>query len=241
MEAPQSYVLRVWLLVKWPWHRPVRCLKEALPTAQAAALTRCVLDSPWLSSTTLNMRFASTWGFSIAFRRAGIARLRKSFPEFVPYLDLVLEEQYNAFFLNPLVIFRGGQVEPHIDCSLRSYTLPLEPPFPGKVSVFYAQVPDDLEGGELRLTDSGGRCLGRIQPQPNMVVQFDGHLMHQVTPFQGSECAELERSRVSLVCEHYRLNDTLLPRVPEFHLESSRNFAEFYDIALETEVSGDNT
>jgi hypothetical protein len=187
------------------------------------------------------MRFASTWGFSVAFRRAGMERVQKIFPAFVPYLDMVMESDYNAFFLNPLVIFRGGQVQPHIDCSLRSYTAPLEPPFPGKVSVYYAQVPDGLEGGELLLSDERGRDLGRVKPVPNLLVQFDGELMHQVTPFQGSDNAELDRSRISLVCEHYRLNDTLLTRIPDFHLETSREFGEFFARALEVEGIGDNT
>ncbi|MBT9582165.1 2OG-Fe(II) oxygenase [bacterium] len=227
--------------MRWPWHKPVRCQTGVLPADQAAALRQSVIDSPWLSDTTLNMRFASTWGFSVAFRRGGLARLRKIFPAFVPYLDVVLEDGYNAFFLNPLVIFRGGQVEAHIDCSLRSYTAPLEPPFPGKVSVYYAQVPDQLQGGQLLLSRGDGKELARVTPVPNMVVQFDGELMHQVTPFQGSDCAELDRSRISLVCEHYRLSDTLLTRVPDFHFESSRQFGEFFDRALEVQGFGDNS
>lgn len=227
--------------MRWPWHKPVRCQSEALTLAEATALRQAILDSPWLSATTLNMRFASTWGFSVAFRREGLPRLLRTFPAFVPYINIVLEDGYNAFFLNPLVIFRGGQVQPHIDCSLRSYTLPLEPPFPGKVSVYYAQVPAGLEGGHLVLSDGHGRQLAKVVPLPNMLVQFDGELMHQVTPFEGSQCAELERSRISLVCEHYHLPDTLLPRVPDFHLETSRQFGEFLDMALEMERTGDNS
>ena len=146
--------------MRWPWHKPVRTCSRALSHDQAEALRRGILESPFLAGTTLNMRFASTWGFSVAFRREGLAKLRKTFPEYVPYLDLVMESRYNAFFLNPLVIFRGGSVEPHVDCSLRSYTLPLEPPCPGKVSVFYAQVPERLEGGELLLSVACGKELG---------------------------------------------------------------------------------
>lgn len=201
------------------------------------ALRDAIVLSPWLAGTTLNMRFASTWGFSVAFRRAGLAQVRKTFPEFVPYLNLILESKHNAFFLNPLVIFRGGQVMPHIDCSLRSYTMPLEPPYPGKVSVFYAQVPPGLEGGELLLT-AASRLKGKVTPANNLLVEFDGELMHQVTPFVGSPEADLERSRISLVCECYALSDALLARIPDFHLESSRQFEDFLDLALETEGSG---
>jgi len=184
------------------------------------------------------MRFASTWGFSVAFRRDGLAKLRKTFPEFKPYLDLVMEGDYNAFFLNPLVIFRGGSVEAHVDCSLRSYTRPLEPPCPGKVSVYYAQIPEQIEGGELLLSDGRGRELSRVRPLPNMLVEFDGDLLHRVTPFQGSGDADLQRSRISLVCEHYRLDPSLLIRVPDFHLESSKAFGEFFEKALEIEGIG---
>jgi len=224
--------------VRWPWHKPVRTRPQALPGNQAEALRRAVIDSPFLAGTTLNMRFASTWGFSAAFRRDGLAKARKIFPEFVPYLDMVMESDYNAFFLNPLVIFRGGSVDSHVDCSLRSYTHPLEPPCPGKVTVYYAQVPEGLEGGELLLSDARGKELGRIKPAPNMLVQFDGELMHRVTPFEGAGDAILERSRISLVCEHYRLESALLIRVPEFHLETSRQFGEFFEKALETEGIG---
>ena len=224
--------------MRWPWHRAVRYLDQALTPAQASALCQAVVDSPWLAGTTLNMRFASTWGFSVAFRRAGLDRVRKTFPDFIPYLDLVLEDGYNAFFLNPLVIFRGGQVQAHIDCSLRSYTLPLEPPFPGKVSVYYAQIPAQLEGGQLLLSDERGRQLACVQPVANLLVQFDGELMHQVTPFEGGVCAQLDRSRISLVCEHYRLSDALLMRVPDFHLESSKEFGDFFNMALETDGIG---
>lgn len=208
---------------------------------QAKDLRQAILDSPWLGATTLNMRFASTWGFSVAFRRQGLGRVRQTFPSFQCYLDRVMENRYNAFFLNPLVIFRGGQVEAHIDCSLRSYTAPLEPPYPGKVSVYYAQIPKDLEGGELQLTNLKGRLIESVRPVPNMIVQFDGDLMHQVTPFHGSDDAQLDRARISLVCEHYDLPDNLLSRIPDFHLESSRKFEEFFEKALDLQDLGDNS
>lgn len=216
---------------------PFRIRTEALDPVEWQAIREAVLASPWLAGTTLNMRFASTWGFSVAFRRPGLARVRQHFPAFEPYLRQVLEPAHNAFFLNPLVIFRGGSVMPHIDCSLRSYTAPLEPPYPLKVSVFYAQVPPDLEGGELLLRDAR-RELGRIKPGNNMLVEFEGQLMHQVTPFAGSSEADLARSRISLVCEHYKLPDSLLIRIPDFHLESSRSFGDFLELALESERSG---
>jgi len=215
-----------------------RIVRGALSLDQCQSLQKAIVESPWLAGTTLNRRFASTWGFSVAFQRHGLARVRKTFGEFIPYLDLVIEEPYNAFFLNPLVIFRGGQVMPHIDCSIRSYTAPLEPPYPGKVSVFYAQVPSDLEGGQLLLSSSGHKEIARVQPEQNMLVQFDGELMHQVTPFEGSAQADLQRSRISLVCEHYVLPDALLARVPDFHLETTRDFQEFLQHALEVEGIG---
>lgn len=216
----------------------MRTLVEALSGEQAEALRKSVIESPWLAATTLNMRFASTWGFSVAFRRDGLPKVRKTFPDFQPYLDLVMEGDYNAFFLNPLVIFRGGSVEAHVDCSLRSYTMPLEPPCPGKVSVYYAQIPEQLQGGELLLSDARGRELARVSPLSNMLVEFDGDLMHRVAPFQGSGEADLQRSRISLVCEHYRLAPAQLIRVPDFHLETSRQFHEFFEKALEVEGIG---
>lgn len=212
-------------------------LEQLLAESQHLALRRTILDSPWLAATTLNQRFAATWGFSVAFQRSGLARVGAEFPAFVPYLEKVVEADYNAFFLNPLVIFRGGQVMPHVDCSLRSYTAPLEPPCPGKVSVYYVQVPPQFVGGALVLSQ-GGRQMAEIQPRENLLVQFDGALMHHVVPFEGQGEPDLERSRISLVCEHYRLPEELLIRIPEFHLESTRGFQDFLNFALEAQRSG---
>lgn len=228
---------------RWPWTR--RRLQgwqrfdDCLEAEQHERLRSGILQSPWLAATTLNQRFAATWGFSVAFREDGLAEVHRSFPEFVPYLNRVIRPgRENAFFLNPLVIFQGGGVMPHIDCSLRSYTLPLQPPYPERVSVYYAHVPAGLRGGNLVLTDGRQRVLQEIQPADNVLVEFEGSLMHHVTPFQGEGEPRLESSRISLVCEQYRLEAPVLARVPRFHLESTRPFADFFDSALETAESG---
>lgn len=224
--------------MRWPWRPRFRIQPQLLPEELWQTLRSDIVSSPWLAGTTLNHRFAATWGFSVAFRRDGLGLVRKNFSSYMPYLEKVLESDCNAFFLNPLVIFRGGQVMPHIDCSLRSYTAPMEPPYPVKVSVFYAQVPPQLEGGTLVLTDGRGKTIGRVQPEGNLLVQFEGDLMHHVEPFHGSDEADLSRSRISLVCEHYRLGPTLLTRIPAFHLESTRQFEEFLQKELETSERG---
>lgn len=229
--------------LSWPWSSPRfrgwRQQPDCLDQDQHLQVRRAILQSPWLAATTLNQRFASTWGFSVAFRSDGVEQVYRAFPEFAPYLKLVLNtDRENAFFLNPLVIFQGGGVMPHIDCSLRSYTLPLQPPYPERVSVYYAHVPRGLQGGSLVLTDARHKVLQEIQPLNNLLVEFQGSLMHHVTPFQGEGDPCLESSRVSLVCEQYRLEPSVLGRIPRFHLESTRQFADFLDSALESSELG---
>ncbi|MGL5033898.1 MAG: 2OG-Fe(II) oxygenase, partial [Microcystaceae cyanobacterium] len=117
----------------------------------------------------------------------------------------------NAFYLNPLLLKIGSQVDPHIDRSLRSYCKTIEPPL--QVSVLYVEVPEDLIGGELILR-SRKRQVGKIKPQINNLVYFQGDLTHSVNPVTRGGM------RLSLVCEQYHLEEAQLGEIPEFKLES---------------------
>jgi predicted 2-oxoglutarate/Fe(II)-dependent dioxygenase YbiX len=84
------------------------------------------------------------------------------------------------------------------------------------VSVLYVDVPGNLIGGELILR-SPKRQVGKIAPQVNTLVFFQGDLTHSVNPVtQG-------RDRLSLVCEQYCLDELELAEIPEFRLESRVN------------------
>lgn len=74
-------------------------------------------------------------------------------------------------------------------------------------------VPDDLVGGELILR-SHRQQVGKIRPQANNLVFFQGDLTHSVNPVTSSSV------RLSLVCEQYNLEEAELRDIPEFTLES---------------------
>ncbi|WP_164929521.1 2OG-Fe(II) oxygenase [Gloeobacter violaceus] len=170
-----------------------------------------ILASPYLAINNLNRDFVATRGFSVVFTRAGLATVRRRFPFFGSYLDLALVEECNAFYLNPLLLEENSRVDPHIDRSLRSYCKTIEPPF--AVSVLYVQVPTDLEGGELVLSRAR-RPVGRIRPEINLLVHFQGDLTHAV------ERMRVCGRRLSLVCEQYQLDEEQLAQIPEFVIES---------------------
>lgn len=218
--------------------RPYQVTADAFDPRWVDKLKTEILDNPLLSSSTLNTRFSGTLGFSIAFRRPGLAQMKKHFPEFMPYLERVLHPKGNAFFLNPLVIYRGNRVAPHIDRSLKSWTAPDIPPFPLKVSVLYVSVPEPFEGGQLVLYRY--RPILKLDPKTNVLFQFQGKLRHEVGEvLQAGSDPERPEPRISLVCEHYRLPADLLERVPDFYAKTKRPFEEFLESALGDEESLD--
>ncbi|NJK76509.1 MAG: 2OG-Fe(II) oxygenase, partial [Microcoleus sp. SU_5_6] len=150
-------------------------------------------------------------GFSVVFGRSSVAQVEQKFPFFKPYLDRALQPDCNAFYLNPLLLKAGSRVDPHIDRSLRSYCKTVAPP--ATVSVLYVQVPPDLEGGELVLRSSK-KQVGKIQPEANSLLYFQGDLTHSVN------AVKTGGTRLSLVCEQYVLDDRELADIPEFAIES---------------------
>ncbi|WP_071188188.1 2OG-Fe(II) oxygenase [Trichormus sp. NMC-1] len=167
--------------------------------------------SPYFAINNLNRDFINTKGFSVVFQRQGLKTVEQKFPFFKPYLDLAIQPNCNAFYLNPLLLKEGSRVDPHIDRSLRSYCKTIEPP--NIVSVLYVRVPENMEGGELVLK-SPKRQIGQIKPQSNTLVYFQGDLTHSVN------AVTTPGNRLSLVCEQYNLSEDELEEIPEFTLES---------------------
>ncbi|MDH6099393.1 2OG-Fe(II) oxygenase [Anabaenopsis sp. FSS-46] len=165
----------------------------------------------YFAINNLNRDFVATKGFSLVFRRSHISTVEQKFPYFKPYLDLALQPECNAFYLNPLQLQQGSRVDPHIDRSLRSYCKTIEPPM--CVSVLYVRLPEDMVGGELVLK-SHKRQLGQIKPQVNTLLYFQGDLTHSVNAVQ------TPGSRLSLVCEQYSLSQSELAEIPDFTIES---------------------
>jgi predicted 2-oxoglutarate/Fe(II)-dependent dioxygenase YbiX len=199
---------------KWDTPYPMNYYHQQLQRFDPDYLSRLqgqILSCPYFTVNNLNRDFVGTRGFSVVFRRSHLAQVIERFPYFQPYLDIALDPDCNAFYLNPLLLKSGSRVDPHIDRSLRSYCKTIDPPL--LVSVLYIAVPTDLVGGELVLR-SPKRQVASIQPRPNLLIQFQGDLTHSINPVTATG------NRLSLVCEQYNLIDTELQEIPEFKLES---------------------
>lgn len=216
--------------------RPYQVKADFLSAQALASVRSEIVDSPYLGATTLNERFGTTKGFSVTFTRAGMNNLGKEWPAIHAYLERILDPKCNAFFLNPLVIGEGAHVDAHIDCSLRSWTAPEDPPFPTKVSVLYVEVPRTAGGGDLLIYRAGFPRV--VTPKPNLLVEFQGHLRHEVSPVVEKEKAAEETVRISLVCEQYAMPRDLESLIPVFHLNTKRSFDDFLENALEKASAG---
>jgi hypothetical protein len=184
---------------------------DAFSPAYLGKLQEKIFACPYFTANNLNRDFVRTKGFSIAFRREGIEEVARLFPYFKPYLDRALQDDCNAFYLNPLLLESGSRVDPHIDRSLRSYCKTIDPPL--AVSVLYIAVPDALEGGELILA-TRGRTVARVRPATNTLLVFQGDLTHSIAPVVSSGF------RLSLVCEQYRLDEEQSREIPDLRIES---------------------
>jgi predicted 2-oxoglutarate/Fe(II)-dependent dioxygenase YbiX len=169
-----------------------------------------IIFSPYLSNSQLSESFADTKGFSIIFKRSSIERVEKHFSYFSSYFKEALKSSCNAFYLNTLILESGNSVAEHLDCSISSYNMIYTNPL--LVSVFYVDIPNDLQGGELVIKVKEEEL--QIKPQINTLVFFLGNLSHKVNQVKSSQ------SRISLVCEQYNLNAERLQKIPEFEIKS---------------------
>jgi hypothetical protein len=191
-------------------------------------LRGAIQSSPYFAVNNLNRDFIGTKGFSIVFQRTALAEVARQFPWAQSYLERALRPECNAFYLNPLQLKQGSRVDPHIDRSLRSYCKTVNPPM--VVSVLYVQVSPGLKGGELVLRNHRQQ-VGKITPQENMLVVFQGDLTHSVNAVESvgdDPLGELRSNRLSLVCEQYSLEDDELLDIPEFTIESRAVSAKRY-------------
>ncbi|MDB5101017.1 MAG: hypothetical protein JWM80_5438, partial [Cyanobacteria bacterium RYN_339] len=161
--------------------------------------------------------FGGTLGFSISFRRQALGDVATTFPAFMPFLDAALMPDCNAFILNPLVVAEGRGVGPHVDGSLGNYSDTIG--CPALVSVLYVQVPEGLEGGQLRLLRRG-RELARVTPTPRTLLHFRGDLSHEVTSVAG-DTPQMGTARISLVVEQYRLSAADYALVRDYSFSST--------------------
>lgn len=213
------------MIARWLW--PHRVVRDFLPTKALTELREAVLSSPYLAATDLNEGFAGTSGFTLLFQLEERARAERLLPELTPFLTKVIQPKANVFFLNPLVIHAGGSgVAPHADKTLVSYLDSGEPPFPFCVSVLYLSLPEEKTGGHLVFH----RPLGKLarQPRENMLIEFPGWMLHEVTPLTSAEGSP---PRISLVLEQYSIAPAMRAEIPSWSLETTRPFSEFLEQA----------
>ncbi len=184
---------------------------NVLSPRQLSRLWEKVNASSYFTTNNLNRDFVNTKGFSLVFTREGLPQVEKACPFFKSYLERALQPDCNAFYLNPLLLSQGSRVDPHIDRSLRSYCKTIDPPW--LVSVLYVRLPDLMEGGELMLS-LGKKQVGKITPQANTLVFFQGDLTHSVNALK------TKGQRLSIVCEQYCLTTAQLEAIPRFTIES---------------------
>lgn len=188
----------------------VQRIPEALPADTVESIRKAILESPLLAQTNLTSQFSGSYGFSCTFMREALPEVRRRFPAFTPYLEKALLPEANAFLLNPLLVQRGRAVGAHIDRTLSFYGTGFRCPL--AVSVLYVQVPEGLEGGELRLYHRGQR-VAALAPMARSLVTFRGDMVHEVTPV-ASGAPGLSSARISLVMEQYRVPDEVRGRIP---------------------------
>lgn len=213
------------MLARWLW--PHTATPSYLRDDELAALRSAVLASPYLAETDLNEGFEGTSGFTLLFDRSQVERVKALMPELTPFLAKAMHLRANVFFLNPLVIHAGGSgVAPHADKTLVSYVAEGEPPYPFAVSVLYLSLPREKKGGDLVFH----RLIGKLKrrPEENMLVEFPGWMLHEVTPLSSTEGSP---PRVSLVLEQYQVSEEMRSGIPDWSLETTRPFSEFFDEA----------
>jgi hypothetical protein len=190
-------------------------LDDALTNELRQQLRDGLFASPWLGAHQLSEAFGDARGFSIVFTEAGLARVLDELPFLEPFLRIALRPSCNAFYVNPLVLGPGPGVGRHIDMSLAPY-LGRRPA--DLVAVYYLDAGRAEDGeGLLRLAQpaESGTAIVPLQPRDNRLVLFRGDLPHEVTALRTAT------TRVSVVCEQYRLREDQLADVPVFQVRSS--------------------
>ena len=199
-----------------------------------AALSASIAASKLIGESQLTGGFSATRGFGIACHVSALDEALRKAPFLEPFVAVALDDalrararppslidrvggalfgDVNALYLNVLVVPPGGAVEKHTDATLGTSRDDDRALVPRAVCALYVDVPSDLTGGVLRLTE-GNTVVGEVTPAPRRLVMFDGRLAHEVTATQASG------PRTSCVCELYRLPRARLRTLPRVRVQS---------------------
>lgn len=204
---------------------------EEKPLPGIDATVESLRASRWLGDSTLNGPFQASRGFAFTFRRSGIQALLGEEPALRSFVERALAPTVrrrllgswarwikrvpNLFYLNVLVVPPGTSVEPHVDATLREPT-GIHDLVPEMVSVAHLVAPP---GGQLELA-RGSRPLASLETRPGRVLHFRGDLIHGVRTVDDNT----RISRLSLVCEHYRVPESVSEHFLPLRIHSQRRF-----------------
>ncbi|MEL6340676.1 MAG: hypothetical protein AAFQ65_12265 [Myxococcota bacterium] len=204
---------------------------EEKPLLGVDGVVESLCASRWLGDSTLNGPFEASRGFAFTFRRSGIKALLGEEPALQGFVERALapavrshllgrsarwlKRAPNLFYLNVLVVPPGTSVEPHVDATLREPT-GIRDLVPEMVSVAHLVTP---AGGQLELA-RGSRPLASLETRRGRVLHFRGDLVHGVRAVDHGTRV----SRLSLVCEHYRVPESVSERFLPLRIHSQRRF-----------------
>ena len=218
-----------------------RMRRAAFAASDVHDVIEALIETEWISENVLAKGFEGTQGFSLQFTRAGLPKVRQRLPALSPFLDLIdasqgLDElisplsrwfrkpqlpQPNAFYLNLLEVPVEDCVTPHIDGTLTlTHGFPWSPPIFN--TVMYLRVLPNNGRFALRLP---GQEPTYFQEETGDVLYFRGDCVHSIDKLRDDFIdASDQRSRLSLVCEHYYFTPEMLSKVPPMKLESKDAF-----------------
>jgi hypothetical protein len=209
------------------------CYDDILPTPAFATLQQQVRSSALVGKSVLVGGFQGTRGFGVAMRptQGTMDKLAARAPFIATTWNLAHQTALadvrwgsawqrawppwgvNAGYANLLCVPAGQQVERHVDATLFPAKFGQAPITPWLVGVLYVDVPSSLSGGTLELWRDQ-QHVGRVTPQTNRLVLFDGRLGHAVTTIEGIG------TRISIVVEMYRVPWWQLRKVPAMRVQS---------------------
>ena len=203
-------------------------------------------STDWISDNVLTDGFSGTQGFSLQFTRIGISKVRERLPVLHKYLDLIegseglvaLRRPWNrwlkknnapepnAFYLNFLEVPVGDCVNPHVDGTLSlKHGFPWSPPVYN--TVMYLRVLPNSARFALRLP---GKAPKYFEEQDGDVLYFRGDCIHSLDKLgEAFVDPNDQRTRLSLVCEHYYFSEDMLAKVPLMKLESKDAFKRIFE------------
>ena len=141
----------------------------------------------------------------------GYNKLIHMYPGYKAFFDKILYNKCNVIHFIALKMNSGSAMQEHVDDGITDFISDYSRRIiPFSTSIFYAQIPTDMEGGQLYIKE--GKDAKFYTPEENMKVEFSGgDTPHGVTRVT-SECG---RERCMIVCEQYKLSLRCLRKIQE--------------------------